>query len=30
LAFLGNLKRPLMLFSKLAGLTPTDITGKPL
>jgi hypothetical protein len=30
LAFLGNLKRPLMLFSKLAGLIPTDITGKPI
>lgn len=30
LAFVGNLKRPLMLFARLAGLTPTDITGKPL
>ena len=29
-AFLGNFKRPLMLFSRLAGLTPTDITGKPV
>jgi len=30
LAFVGTLKRPLMLFARLAGLTPTDITGKPL
>ena len=29
-AILGNVKRPLMLFCKLAGLTPVDITGKPL
>jgi len=28
-AILGNFKRQLMLFSKLAGLTPVDITGKP-
>ena len=29
-AILGNVKRPLMLFCKLADLTPVDITGKPL
>jgi hypothetical protein len=28
-AFLGNLRRPLLLFCKLSGLTPCDITGKP-
>ncbi|HUT01847.1 MAG TPA: hypothetical protein VM031_05295 [Phycisphaerae bacterium] len=27
---LGDFKRPLMLFCKLAGLTPVDITGKPV
>jgi hypothetical protein len=29
-AILGNFRRPLMLFCKLAGLTPVDITGKPV
>ena len=29
-AILGNLKRPLILFSKLAGLAPVDIAGKPI
>jgi len=29
-AILGNVKRPLMLFCKLAGLTPVDITGEPI
>jgi hypothetical protein len=29
-AILGDVKRPLMLFCRLAGLTPVDITGKPL
>ena len=28
-AILGNFRRTLMLFCKLAGLTPVDITGKP-
>jgi hypothetical protein len=30
LVVLGNFRRTLLLFSKLAGLTPTDITGKPV
>ena len=30
LAVIGNYRRTLMLFCKLAGLTPTDITGKPV
>jgi hypothetical protein len=29
-AILGNFRRPLFLFCKLAGLTPVDITGKPI
>jgi hypothetical protein len=29
LAILGNFKKQLLLFCKLAGLTPADITGKP-
>ena len=29
-AFLGSFRKPLLLFCKLAGLTPTDITGKPV
>jgi hypothetical protein len=29
-AILGSFKRPLILFCNLAGLTPVDITGKPL
>lgn len=29
-AILGNVKRPLVLFAKLVGLTPVDIAGKPL
>ena len=29
-AILGNVKRPLILFCKLAGLVPVDITGKPI
>jgi hypothetical protein len=29
LALLGNFQRSLMLFCKLAGLRPADITGKP-
>ena len=28
-AVLGNFQKPLLLFCKLAGLTPTDITGRP-